>query len=95
MLNRIVKMSFNPEKIPEFLANFEENKHRIRGFKGCHKVELLRDKHNTNRFFTYSYWSDETALENYRHSEVFKGIWAKTKILFNEKPEAWSTEVVS
>jgi hypothetical protein len=55
----------------------------------------LRDKHNTNRFFTYSIWSDETALENYRHSEVFKGIWAKTKILFNEKPEAWSMEVVS
>lgn len=95
MLNRIVKMSFKPEKIPEFLENFEQNKHKIAGFDGCHKVELLRDKHNTNRFFTYSYWTDEAALENYRSSETFKGIWAKTKVLFNEKPEAWSTEVVS
>jgi hypothetical protein len=22
---------------------------------------------------------------------VFKGTWAKTKVLFNDKPKAWST----
>ena len=92
MLIRIVKMGFNPEKIEDFLKNFEANKYQIRNFEGCRHLELLRDKDNTNRFFTYSYWTDEGALENYRNSQLFKGIWAETKVMFNEKPEAWSVE---
>lgn len=92
MFVRIVKMGFKEEKIPEFLANFEENKEKIRGFQGCKFLELYRDKHNTNRFFTYSYWENEEALEKYRNSELFKAVWAKTKVLFNEKPEAWSVD---
>ena len=87
-------MGFDPEKIEDFLANFEANKNKIRNFEGCRHLELLRDKDNTNRFFTYSHWNDETALENYRNSELFKGIWAKTKVMFNEKPEAWSVESI-
>ncbi|WP_372920161.1 putative quinol monooxygenase [Salegentibacter sp.] len=94
MLIRIVKMGFDPEKIEAFLANFEANKNKIRSFEGCRHLELLRDKDNTNRFFTYSHWTDEAALENYRNSELFKGIWAETKVMFNEKPEAWSVEAV-
>ncbi|MDT0650991.1 putative quinol monooxygenase [Autumnicola edwardsiae] len=92
MLVRIVKMGFAPENIDTFLNNFEENKLRIRGFEGCELLELYRGKDNTNQFFTYSYWQNEQALENYRNSELFKGVWAKTKILFNEKPEAWSVD---
>lgn len=92
MFVRIVKMGFQEEKIPEFLSNFEENKAKIRSFQGCQFLELYRDKHNTNRFFTYSYWENEEALENYRNSELFKAVWAKTKVLFNEKPEAWSVD---
>jgi heme-degrading monooxygenase HmoA len=83
-------MSFDPAKIDEFLANFEANKKKIRGFKGCNFLELYRDQNNTNIFFTYSYWDSETDLNNYRHSELFKSVWAKTKPLFNDKPEAWS-----
>ncbi|MCG9970341.1 putative quinol monooxygenase [Christiangramia crocea] len=94
MFVRIVKMGFKEDKIDEFLANFEENKSKIRGFEGCEFLELYRDKHNTNRFFTYSYWKDEDALENYRHSELFKNVWAQTKILFKEKPDAWSVDKV-
>jgi quinol monooxygenase YgiN len=90
MFVRIVKMGFQEDKIDEFLANFEENKLKIRGFEGCQFLELYRDKDNTNRFFTYSYWKDEASLENYRNSELFKNVWANTKVLFNEKPEAWS-----
>lgn len=92
MLKRIVKMDFKAEKVEEFLANFQANKTKIRNFDGCTHLELLRDKHNSSRFFTYSYWEDEAALENYRNSELFKGVWAKTKVLFAEKPEAWSVE---
>lgn len=95
MIHRIVKMEFDPSKLQEFLTNFEENKSKIRAFEGCKKLELLQDKHNTNIFFTYSYWVDEPSLEHYRNSELFKGVWAKTKVLFNAKPVAWSTVVIS
>lgn len=92
MLVRIVKLSFQSEKIEEFLTNFEENKLKIRQFKGCEFLELYRDKSNTDTFFTYSYWATEDDLNNYRHSDLFKGIWAKTKPMFNAKPKAWSVE---
>lgn len=92
MLVRIVKMGFDPDKIETFLHNFEERKSKIRGFQGCMLLELYRDKNNTNQFFTYSYWTDEAALENYRNSSLFKEVWADTKIYFNQKPEAWSVD---
>jgi len=92
MFVRIVKMSFPEEHISEFLVNFETVKERIRNFEGCQFLELYRDKHNTNIFFTYSYWNNEADLENYRHSDLFKGVWAKTKPMFNAKPEAWSVD---
>lgn len=91
-LVRIVKMSFEPSKIDEFLSNFEANKHKIRAFEGCCFLELYRDKHNSNIFFTYSYWNSEDHLNTYRHSDLFKSVWAKTKPLFNAKPEAWSVD---
>ncbi|WP_040282118.1 putative quinol monooxygenase [Psychroserpens damuponensis] len=90
MLIRIVKLSLDPLRIEEFLNNFESQKEHIRGFEGCEFLELYRDKYNTNIFFTYSYWQTEADLENYRHSNLFQGIWAKTKPMFNGKPEAWS-----
>lgn len=92
MLVRIVKMSFEPSKINEFLANFEAKKHHIRNFEGCEFLELYRDKDKPNIFFTYSYWKGEKDLENYRNSELFKEVWAETKVLFNDKPEAWSVD---
>lgn len=92
MLIRIVKMGFKPDEIENFQNIFSANRHKIKGFDGCHHVELLRDVNNKTRFFTYSHWENETALEKYRHSEVFKGIWSETKKLFTEKPEAWSVE---
>ena len=94
MFVRIVKMSFEPSKIDEFLYNFEANKHNIRAFEGCEFLELYRDKHDTNIFFTYSYWKSETDLEQYRHSDLFKAVWSMTKPLFNQKPEAWSVDKV-
>lgn len=92
MFVRIVKLSFDPTKIDTFLSNFENQKNSIRNFKGCRLLELYRDKDNTNIFFTYSYWDSEQDLENYRNSDLFKGIWANTKIYFNDKPLAWSVD---
>lgn len=95
MLVRIVKMSFSEENIEQFLENFEGVKQNIRDFEGCQFLELYQDKQHPHIFFTYSYWNSETDLENYRHSELFKGVWAQTKPLFNDKPEAWSVDKVA
>jgi len=85
-------MSFEKTTIDTFLQNFNNNKEKIRNSKGCRLLELYRDKHTPTIFFTYSYWESEEDLENYRNSELFKTVWAKTKILFNKKPEAWSVD---
>jgi heme-degrading monooxygenase HmoA len=95
MIIRIVKLTFKPEFIPDFIKIFEESKTLISNFEGCQQVELLNDITNKNIFFTYSYWQDENALNTYRESELFKNVWAKTKILFDDKPNAWSVEKIA
>ncbi|KAA1242603.1 putative quinol monooxygenase [Aquimarina sp. RZ0] len=95
MIIRIVKMGFIPEQIDAFLENFEQNKHKIRNFEGCTHLQLIRDTHQTNQFFTYSHWESEKHLNNYRNSSLFKGVWKNTKDKFNQKPEAWSTEKIA
>ncbi len=92
MFVRIVKMGFQEAHIATFLSNFNAKKTDIRNTKGCQLLELYRDKNDPTIFFTYSYWETEQDLENYRNSELFKGVWAQTKILFNQKPEAWSVD---
>lgn len=85
-------MSFHSENIPEFLKMFNEKKNSIRNFKGCELLELYQDKNNPEIFFTYSYWSDESDLDNYRNSDFFKETWKQTKSYFNDKPQAWSVD---
>lgn len=92
MFVRIVKMRFHQEHIASFLALFEEKKKAIRASKGCLRLELYQDKSNPELFFTYSHWNTTDDLEQYRQSELFTTVWAKTKILFNDKPEAWSVD---
>ena len=87
-------MSFAEENIPAFLENFEIIKDKIRNAPGNRLLELYQDKNNKCIFFTYSYWETEEDLENYRKSELFNTVWAFTKKLFNDKPEAWSVEKV-
>jgi quinol monooxygenase YgiN len=85
-------MSFDPAKIDEFLGNFNSVQEKIRNFEGCSFLELYRDQNNTNIFFTYSYWDSEIELNKYRNSDLFKSVWANTKPLFDDKPEAWSVD---
>ncbi len=91
-LIRIVRMTFQPDKVATFLANFEENKKYIRNFEGCTHLELLKDKKEDNIYFTYSFWKSEEYLEEYRKSTLFQSVWASTKILFADKPIAYSLE---
>jgi len=90
MLTRIVKMTFEPENIPSFERLFEASEKGIRSFPGCLKVNLLQDMKNPAVFFTYSHWESEAALEAYRQSEFFQGVWGQTRTLFSERPKAWS-----
>lgn len=90
MIVRIVKMTFQQEKINDFRDIFQSEKEKIKAFEGCHHVELLNDIHLPNVFFTRSLWESEAHLENYRNSDFFKATWGKTKMLFAAKPEAWS-----
>jgi heme oxygenase (mycobilin-producing) len=90
MLVRIVRMSFQKDKIEKFLTIFSESKNKIRNFEGCTHLELLQDADNETVFYTYSHWEESHFLEDYRHSELFERVWGETKKLFNEKPSAFS-----
>ena len=92
MFIRIVKLSFQEDKVTEFLEYFDTIKSRIRHFQGCEFLELYRDKSQDNVFFTYSYWNDVQDLEAYKSSEAFNEIWPFVKTLFKDDPEAWSVD---
>lgn len=92
MIVRIVQMTFQPGKVAEFLALFEEKKQFIRGFEGCTHLELWNDTKNEHIFFTYSIWQSEAHLDHYRFSPLFKDLWPRTKALFADKPQAWSVQ---
>jgi hypothetical protein len=95
MIVRIVRMFFKPDCIAAFQTHFESIKHKVRHFEGCHFLELYQDPQNPTIMMTYSHWESEAALENYRHSEVFKQIWAETKPLMAEKTYAFSMEKIN
>ncbi|MBS1584317.1 MAG: antibiotic biosynthesis monooxygenase [Bacteroidetes bacterium] len=90
MIVRVVRMTFREEEVDAFLHLFNERKHLIRSFEGCHHLELWQEAHKQSVFFTYSIWESEGHLDHYRFSELFKDTWSKTKALFAEKPSAWS-----
>ncbi len=90
MINRIVRMSFDPNKVNDFLELFSKVKNKIANVEGCEGLSLMRDLKQVNVLFTYSYWREEANLEAYRESELFQETWAATKILFNDAPKAWS-----
>ena len=90
MLVRIVKMTFRTDAVADFKMLFESRKHLIRNYAGCKHLELWQDKNDSSVFFTYSLWSSELYLANYRTSAFFEDTWQQTKKLFAAKAEAWS-----
>lgn len=92
---RVVKMTFQPERVKEFLFLFESVQPKIAAFKGCNGVELLQDTAADNIFFTFSNWDTAGDLEVYRSSELFRNTWTTTKLLFLSRAEAWSLEKIS
>ena len=94
MLIRTVRMTFRKDEVANFLKVFNESKTKIRNFPGCTHLDMLKDYHTDNIYLTYSFWENADALENYRNSKLFEGVWAKTKVLFKDKPLAFSSEKV-
>lgn len=92
MITRIVKLTFKEENISQFLTIWKNSRKKIAAFEGCYFVEMLQTENAKHICFTYSLWESEVALNAYRHSELFQHTWAKTKVLFDDKPEAWSTK---
>jgi heme oxygenase (mycobilin-producing) len=87
---RIVRLSFEPAHVDAFLAIYQEKKSAILAFEGCRHLQLKRDYDCPNVYYTYSYWDSNLNLENYRASEFFGQTWSQTKILFNNKPQAFT-----
>ncbi len=94
MITRIVKMSFKKQEIDSFLKIFHESQSLINAFDGCIDVNLFQDKQDPRILFTISHWKSSDHLDQYRKSELFKTTWARTKVLFDAKPEAWSLSEV-
>ncbi|MDR0801060.1 antibiotic biosynthesis monooxygenase family protein [Fluviicola sp.] len=92
MLTRIVKLTFQEEKIDDFLAYFNTINTRVSTFENCYGMRLMQDMYHPYIVFTYSNWKDESALNRYRDSELFRGVWSTIKPWFGGKPEAWSVE---
>ena len=85
-------MHFKASEVDTFLKIFNENKEAIRNFPGCMHLELLKDVKNLTTFTTLSHWNEAGDLEEYRKSELFKGVWARVKVLFSENPQAFSLD---
>jgi len=83
-------MTFDPEKVNDFLSLFNNYKVQIRNQAGCTHLELLQDYKKENVYSTYSHWKNEEDLNNYRNSETFGKVWPATKSLFIDKPVAHS-----
>lgn len=89
---RIVKLTFEENKITDFLTFFDSIKHIVNNFPGCNGMKLLQDIHNPHIIMTYSLWEEEQDLENYRVSPEFQRIWGTIKPWFSTKAEAWSVD---
>ena len=88
-------MVFIEEKSAKFREHSKTIVNKISKSKGCHKVEILQDINDRNIFFSYSHWSSEEDLNNYRNSEMFKNIWGELRKMFAKKTQAWSTEIIT
>jgi len=77
------------ETFKEFTTSIKDT---IKSFDGCLHLDILRDVHKPNIFFSYSHWVSEEYLDNYRNSAFFKTTWSKTKKWFSDKPEAWTVQ---
>jgi|WetSurMetagenome_2_1015567.scaffolds.fasta_scaffold385068_1 (4S)-4-hydroxy-5-phosphonooxypentane-2,3-dione isomerase len=91
MIKRIVIMEVQPGREAAFLDTFEQVKKEIRAQSGCLGLEVLQGRrHDHVTLCTISQWIDESALEDYRSSDLFKKTWSTVRPLFANKAQAWT-----
>ncbi|MFZ1750750.1 MAG: antibiotic biosynthesis monooxygenase family protein [Saprospiraceae bacterium] len=91
-IRRIVRLTFADDHVIEFLDIYRESSPYISTFAGCIHLSLMKDADHAHIFYTVSEWASPEALENYRQSELFRATWAKTKLLFSDRPRAYSLQ---
>jgi quinol monooxygenase YgiN len=89
-ITRIVRLVFEPQHVATFVDIYRSSYQLIRYSQGCNHLHLMRDHDNENIYYTYSKWNSHEDLEEYRKSELFSQTWARTKVLFADKPQAFS-----
>ncbi|WP_324671627.1 antibiotic biosynthesis monooxygenase family protein [Hymenobacter sp. GOD-10R] len=94
MIQRVVRMTFRPDAVAEFLRLFEASQDRIRQAHGCRHLELWQDAEQPTIFCTYSHWDSVAVLDQYRCSTLFGEVWPATKALFMAPPLAFSVQHV-
>ena len=94
MIVRWVHMHFRPEEVDRFIGVFDQSREAIRTSPGCLSLRLLQDPTDPSSIQTLSTWEKAEDLERYRQSRLFEDTWAKTKVLFDQKPRAYSYEVL-
>lgn len=94
MIVRFVCMKIKPDKLAEFRSIYAGICDRIRAFPGCTYLQLLLDTDGECNLYTISHWRSAKDLEAYRASPFFRGVWARLKPLFRDKPWAQSTTVL-
>jgi quinol monooxygenase YgiN len=93
-IQRLVRMSFQTDRISDFMEVFEDSKEKIRNFPGCLALNLIVDFEDSSIIYTSSIWRAIEDLENYRNSELFIQTWRKTKIHFKEKAQTSTFNVI-
>ena len=95
MIIRIVRMTFRPEAVPDFLTIWRESRTHIRARPGCMEAQLYQDAGDLSVYYTLSRWSSAANLEAYRRSELFGQVWPRTKALFAAPAQAHSLVAVA
>jgi autoinducer 2-degrading protein len=91
MIKRIVIMELLPGKEGVFLDIFDAVKKQIRAQEGCSGLEILKSEEDGRiSLWTISLWKDESDLDRYRSSALFKQTWSEVKPLFSGKARAWT-----
>lgn len=90
VLHRVVRMTFRPDAVNDFLDLFNEVETHIRAQPGCQHVQLMQDAEWPTVFATFSVWDSKESLESYRKSDFFRSTWTRTRALFAAPPKAQS-----
>ena len=88
MILRIVRMSFSPDKIQDFIKFSMKAKPQLKEGR-LFKREIICGLRIFQCVLHKSKWISPEALEKYRQSDLFKSTWARTKVLFNESASAF------